>query len=994
MKKFYFFALTAILALCCGFTASAVGGGSVTVKWDVPASLQFKVGSQAVEVPADATEYTFTLASGFQNLRIESVAPRIIETANYVNGDKSGTININNQGYVSVGMANTTYNGSTITITTKELVKDGKITLNIENGASYIDQIYFPAGNRVGNEYISLDKGNGTYEIPIYNGRQTQIYVAAKAGFSIYSFNGKTANETGNNSYSFGNANKNLTIQVTDNGVYNIRMFENEEPAPESYTVTLAYAEGIENCLKSVFNLTTYTSVTVTDNKFELDQKGQKIRLNFDEDYNITSINNGDIAYDATNHTAEFTVNDNMTVNITGTPKVYGKKKFSIYATNGEGITVWEGSMHDGNPIELGEGTDVSTDLVLKAVTEDGFVVDKEYTIPAGTAKLYQIEVSEKYGTYSVYEKDGYYIAHGRLVSGGSQSNFVIPAAANSYLAVNKVNRDKNFTVVVNGDPAKVNLRSGGDFGGAHGIELTGETTTVAYDPEYDGTFTVSFVLETEGQVVGVYYGGKALKADDYGRYTFTPTEGGVLRLFNNGTNPAYTVKFDVASNLSVNATADNVAFDTTAEQTFCSGTEVAVTAGDACEYPDFLTVSVNDTELTAAEGKYSFTVTENANVRAAYQTYYELFPSAYDETVESLAAIEISFPLAVKVEKVMADDEIMFQRGQAWASMVTVEESTEHSCPAFIITPNIEPTASGVYNFYAPEGFFMIDGVESPEIMVSYTLMKQTELSYSFEPKVLFPSEWGLQLAVAFDETHIIKTNDNTKISLKYNDKVLTAGTDYEVVVEGTMLMFGLTETGTPDDKIELTVEEGAISFNDGTSCPALSHVWTVIEEKTHEVVVSLPDSPSLSDLASFTLTIPTATSAIIAMPTGISLRKSDYTYFGTATITAVETAEPAAEGDAVSCPTFKIEFATPPTEDGTYVLSVSAGTFYVDNAFDNVAFTKTYGNVSGVENIAIDGSDADSRVFNLQGQPVSTEWDNLPAGFYIRNGEKIYKH
>lgn len=991
MKKFYFFALTAILALCCGFTAAAEDV-SVTVKWDVPGSLQFKIANQVIDVPADATEYTFTRAKDtWPTLRIEPVAPRVIETASYVNGDNSGSINVTS-GYVSVGMTNTNYNGGTVTITTKELVKDGTITLNIENGASFIDQINFPAANGVSQENISLDKGNASYEIPIYSGIQTEIYVAAKSGFSIYSVDGKTKSEYP--AYQFNYLNRSVTFRVADKGTYTIRMFEDEEPVLEPCTVTLAYAEGIENCLKSVFNMTTFNSVTVTDNKFELDHKGQKIRLNFEEDYDITSINNGDITYNAENHTAEFIVNDNMTVNIAGAPKVYGTVKYNIYTTNAEGISVWEGSMYNGNAIELGEGTVVTTDLVLDAVSEYGVEMDKAYTIPAGTAKCYEIEVSEKYGCYSVYEKEGYYMAHGRLVNGTTQSNFGIPAEADSYLVINKVNRDKQFSVVVTGTPSTIFLRSGGDFGGSHRIALTDETTTVAYDPEYDGSFTVSFYLESEDDVVGAYYGGKALTVSDDGYYTFTPTEGGVLRLFNDGTNPAYTVKFNVTSNLSVNAIADNVAFDTTAEQTFCGGTEVAITAGQACEYPDFLTVSVNDTELTASVGKYAFTVTENANVRAAYRPYYEFYPSAYEETVSSLATIELSFPLAVEVKKTMSDDETTFQAAGLWASMVTIEESTDYSCPTFVITPNSEPTASGFYSFYAPKGFFLIDGVPSPEITVNYNLQVQSTLTYSFEPNVIFPSEWGLQLAVMFDEDHLIDTTDNSKITLKFNDTSLTAGTDYEMFTESNIMMFSLIQTGTPGDKIELTIGEGAIRFYDGTLCPALSHVWTIIEEETHEIVVNLPDSPSLSELSSFIITIPTATSATIYIPTGISLRKSDYSYYGTATITPIETAEPAAEGDAVSCPTFMVEFATPPTVDGTYTLSAVTGTFYVNNTFESVAFSKTYSEVSGVENVAIDGSAADSRIFNLQGQPVSNEWDNLPAGFYIRNGQKIYKH
>lgn len=127
-----------------------------------------------------------------------------------------------------------------------------------------------------------------------------------------------------------------------------------------------------------------------------------------------------------------------MTVSIEGAPKQYGTITYTVYLTNPEGVEFWEGNSLNGNKLDLGEGTLVSEAISLNSVSEAGQVIDGAYTIPAGTAYKYTFKVSEKYGTYSVYEKDGYYLWHGRLVNGSSQSNFQFPASSDCILAIEK----------------------------------------------------------------------------------------------------------------------------------------------------------------------------------------------------------------------------------------------------------------------------------------------------------------------------------------------------------------------------------------------------------------------------------------------------------------------------------------------------------------------------------------------------------------------------
>lgn len=51
------------------------------------------------------------------------------------------------------------------------------------------------------------------------------------------------------------------------------------------------------------------------------------------------------------------------------------------------------------------------------------------------------------------------------------------------------------------------------------------------------------------------------------------------------------------------------------------------------------------------------------------------------------------------------------------------------------------------------------------------------------------------------------------------------------------------------------------------------------------------------------------------------------------------------------------------------------------------------TFTDVSGVEEIGVDGVDSDARIYNLQGIEMTADFDQLPAGIYIRNGKKIIK-
>lgn len=981
MKKLYRLLFAAVVTLCTSFAAQAEDV-SVTVKWDVPGSLVFKISNQVIDVPADATEYTFVRdKSTWPSLRVEAAQGYVIESGTYSNPSytsaPTGTVRINATGYASLSFSGTQYNGATVTFKTKKLEKDGKITLNIINGASYIDQIYFVAGNGVANENISLDKGNTSYELPIYKGIQKQIYMTGKDGQSIYEVTGGTV--------SYGYNKKNVTVTFNDGDVIDVQVFEGEEPVIKDCTVTLQYAAGIEGCVSSVFNTTAYKSVTVTDNKFVV-KEGQKIRLNFDADYTITSINGGDIAYNSTSHNAEFTVTDDMTVSIEGAPKQYGTITYTAYLTNPEGVEFWEGNSLNGNKLDLGEGTLVSEAISLNSVSEAGQVIDGAYTIPAGTAYKYTFKVSEKYGTYSVYEKDGYYLWHGRLVNGSSQSNFQFPASSDCILAIEKVNTDSKLKVIVVGDAAKINLRTGSTYGGGQKVALENGYNSVGFDAVYDNPFTVSF-MDGDASFLGAIYSGQELKADDYGRYSFTAANNGTLYLYNDSEAHAQrTITFDVSDDAYIDVTYNHGVklSDLSTPAKLWDGTEVVITP----EEESYL-VTLDGTALEPNSlGDYVFTVTKDATVAVKMNPATpELFP-ANQGPVTSLEKLTVTFPYATSGSIEMALDEALIAFNNSFApSSTTVEDvSGTFGYPAWQFTVSPAPSTSGAYRVYFPEGFFKLDGVLSPEINETYNLNAPSELTYSFDPEFIMSGEYST-FAVLFDENHPITAFDESKISVSINGEKLAAD-EFQLSTEMNML-FGMISaekyfnvTGT----LALDIQAGAISFEDG-ACPAISHTWDIIAKPDFEFVIEPGNVSFTSDLSTLTLTIVGASSATVTNANGISLRDSRYSYSKNATITAVEGAE---------LPTFKLEFPEIPATDDTrnYTLTINYGTFLIDGKWISEYFTKVYSSVTEVSGITADGTASDAAIYNLQGQRLQSEWKDLPAGLYIRGGQKIIKH
>lgn len=981
MKKLYLMMLTAVLALCSSFRAEAqTEEVSVTVKWDTPGAVVFKIANKVIDVPSDVTEYTFVRPkSEWPTLRIEGAAGHMLTNVSYVNGDKTGTVKINNQGYVSLSFSGTQFNGATVTVTTKELKKDGNITLNVENGASFLDQVYFPAGNGVALENVTLDKGNGTYTLPIYNGIQTSLYFKTKDNRSIYSLNGLTASK---DDISFGYKNTNATLSnIKDGDVVTLRVFEGEEPVVKTCTVTLELAAGLENALERVYNRSASKIVPVEDNKFQVNSDSE-IQLSFNEDYDITSINGGAIAYNEEYHTATFTVTDDMTVKVEGKAHVYNDITITAYLVNADGLDIWQGNSWNGVKAELGEGTLVNEDIVLPRVAYGDQVADEAYTIPAGTAYRYQFKVSEKYGEYGIYAKDGYYVAHARANGEEGMEAFrgdFTHSATTVYAVCKQIKADSQFKVLVVGNAENINLRSL-----THYPELANGYNTLQFDPEYHNPYTVNLWSDEETNNNMLVQNDEALKSDEYGRFNFTAAHGDVIRIYNDGKAHAQrTVTFDL-ENAEVTRDRGIAVSDLSQPAKLWDGTEVCILPDD-----ESMVITLDGEALEPNSlGEYVFTVSGNHTVAATAQAgpVFELIPSS-EGPVTALDNIIISFPEAKKAEVKMPTDEIMLFNGNYGASGVTVEAVEGVDFPAYKITFTPAPTVSGMYMFYMPEGFFEVDGVASSEIQEYYNLTVASELTWNFNPFTKIIAGEYKDFSVLFDENHRIVSADISAISVSFNGTKMAAG-EYELGTEGSYLLGVITaekyfnQTGT----LTIDIPEGAIRFAD-TQCPAISHTWEVVENKTFEMVITPDNAAHTGELAELTISFPTAAEAKVVNETGIFLSNKSYSFSCTGTITPVEGA---------AYPTFKVTFDKefPADESGVdYSLRITAGTFLIEEVYENDYYTKTYSGMSGIEDIIVDGPAANG-VYNLQGVRLTTPWNELPAGLYIRDGRKVLKH
>lgn len=388
------------------------------------------------------------------------------------------------------------------------------------------------------------------------------------------------------------------------------------------------------------------------------------------------------------------------------------------------------------------------------------------------------------------------------------------------------------------------------------------------------------------------------------------------------------------------------------------------------------------------------------------YKEYtYNLLPSS-SEPQTDLRVFTISFPEA---ERASVNEALFYATfgNAAWAcpGNPVVKEVTGAEHPTFTITFSDNPQKPGTYTLMIDEGSFLLDGKQpSSMIKENYTFAKNEPVDWTWEaaptgdiiieewgifPSFKFTDDENLSVLPAFRNGSIVVLNDVTLSTNQYSTGMSS---------DNNAVYFEITDPALlKPGKLTITIPAGAISLRNETNKEPISHTWNVVMPKTYSFTLN-PDggvdsasAVSVYDLSKITLSIPEAASSEVFMESGVSLRASDYSYYGTAKIAKSENAADACE--------YTFTFDPAPTTKGIYQLSIRFDTFTLDGSqgwpsdWTNIDRFYKFDKGTGISDINAENGNVtvvsvDGKVI-LKDAPAS-ELKNLAKGIYIINGKK----
>ena len=154
-------------------------------------------------------------------------------------------------------------------------------------------------------------------------------------------------------------------------------------------------------------------------------EERNELQFNFNgEDYVYTSfkLNGKDVTSDLRNNSLRFTVDDDVLLQVDGSPKDFGTVDFTAYVMNPEGVTLYCGRFGE-NPADMSGGDAIEEELTI---VPPG--VPDEITMTSGDTKLYKLSVSAKNPYIYIAPAEGWYIRTVQSSSDGTKGG--IPMAS------------------------------------------------------------------------------------------------------------------------------------------------------------------------------------------------------------------------------------------------------------------------------------------------------------------------------------------------------------------------------------------------------------------------------------------------------------------------------------------------------------------------------------------------------------------------------------
>lgn len=305
--------------------------------------------------------------------------------------------------------------------------------------------------------------------------------------------------------------------------------------------------------------------------------------------------------------------------------------------------------------------------------------------------------------------------------------------------------------------------------------------------------------------------------------------------------------------------------------------------------------------------------------------------------------------------------------------------------------------TPNGKLNFRANEGVFIVDGVESPEIVAHYVMKRVLSHEVMFEPEEIIEiNPYWNAAEIYFDEGATVDLTDASKVVVKFNDTVLTAGTHegecgYIIGVENNWMSIQLTNPDLFEAGVLSVYIPGSAYTFEGEEGFDIEHSWTLVIPKNYTYTITPNiDNTTVASLKEILITFTNAESVEVENEGGVSINKTDYSKW-------YDTKAEIVENDGH--PACKITLDEPITEAGEYRFTVGYGTFKIDGIsyFPDRYIEKifTVDPIVGVD-MVWDGS-SNVTVISVDGKVLYKDAPanvvkTLDNGIYIINGKKVF--
>lgn len=959
MKKLYSLMLLALIALGASFTAKA-DVFTTTITWDIPGSVVLYFDgadeSNKLDVPANVTSYTFTTESTWKTMYISAAEGYILDGATCEDGTEFKPSSYNGMSSFVVK----TYDGKTVNVKCTKVEYDGSFTINFVSGGVVSATVTNPKREfkLEGGEQILpiLTKYNNTLSLSA-NANLASNYYVKKNGEEI---------EWPDN---FGT----LKIQLPVADGDEIEVKYNDEPAviaseQTKYTVTVNYADqAAKDALSSIFNKTKFESINSVD-QFDV-VEGTLVQFSFNTfDYTVTI--NGEQLPGGTQvdkyRTWSTTVNANTTISVSAKERDYGTTYISFMIDKPECLVVRDGTI-DGPVIDLSQYTPTTT------------------TFGGVTYQLYSVKGNAKYGKLFVLPAENCWFEKCVYDSDGeeNEASVVMSDFANFRIIASPIVRDQLLVVYLDSScaPSKVNVAD------AQGNKFTlvSGYNEFQIDPKYSNPMRISPIDATNFHALSDYI---ALAADENGvYYTDLHADGQVLHIYDKNTPAIRTITVNETGVTGTTVTIDKLTYTVEEGKTYSAlnNFAVAVKPGEGASK-----VLNGETVVELTDGVYTFKPDADVviTVEAGNPNEMVITPAA-DSVAEEFESILISFPSAKTAEQALDDDELIFGNN-VWANYGwTIAKVEAEQGVAFTATPNFH-TPNGTFRLYMPEGFFKIDGqYDSEEVDMNFTVNRPvSDFSYVFSPETdtMVTSEFGINVAVAFNEEYNVAIANQAGITVTFDGNDVTS--DCYLMTEGSYFMVSYYAPNAIG-KLSLSIAEGALTLS-GAAVPAISREWNVVEPREYiaDTEENWTGDQNLSKDSDFEVIISFtgADTAELFWQAGISLYEMDYNaanrYNEVATSVEAVTPEIQTYATTTTTPAFKLTFPSIKSVKGEAYdyskpidlkLDVKEGAFTLDGNAASPAIEKEYHSflTTGIANINVT-LDGEARYYNLQGVEV----------------------